>query len=86
MPCSCSNVSSYMILCMTVSSAYLLLADNLCECIPFDSSSAIMVLITLCTGPGLVTFVTLDPLAPMICVAHWNSAMPSSKMFTLLDW
>ena len=64
----------------------LLLADNLCVCLPFDSCSAIMTLITLRTGSGLVTFVVLGPSAPMICVAHWNSAMSSSILFTLSDW
>ena len=56
----------------------LLSADNLYVCLPFDYSSAIMALITSRTRSGLVTFVALDPLAPMICVAHWNSATSSS--------
>ena len=64
----------------------LLPADYLCMWLPFDSSSAIMALITLRTRLGLVTFVALGPVAPMIYVAHWNSATPGSNVFTLSDW
>jgi hypothetical protein len=54
----------------------LLPADHLRVCLPFDPSTAIMALITSRTELGLVTFVALGPLAPMIYVAHWNSATP----------
>ena len=64
----------------------LLPADYLYMCLPFDSSPAIMALVTLRTGSGIVTFVALGPLALMICMAHRNSATPSSRLFTLSDW
>ena len=45
-----------------------------------------MAIITLRTGSVLMTFVALGHSAPMICVAHWNIATPSSRLFTLSDW